>query len=212
MEDLKKRENSWPRIIGAGPGSPQYFTLNLINSLARANKVFAAERILNVIRPYTKAELIKLEEDKQFYSMIKNIREEEGTYVLSTGDPMIAGLGPFFVNSLIEPGISSVQKCASLIHEPLTNSVILSTRYGKNYEKIKPVLELGLRVYLLPEPQLNIATIMRKLATLIKPTSNVAICMNLTLHDQRTYSGTINEFTELKDNGLKIIFIRPPSL
>lgn len=144
--------------------------------------------------------------------MIKSVGDEEGTYLLSTGDPMIAGLGKFFSNSQIEPGISSIQRCASLIHEPLIDSVLLSTRYGKNYDKIKLALEIGLGVFILPEPNLNVGQTARKLMSYIGSTVEMSVCLDLTLESQRIYRGSIMDLMNIDDNGLKVIFIKPPHI
>lgn len=77
--------------MGAGPGNPEYFTLKLINNLRDARKVIATKRLLIAVKPFTNAELVELEEGHGFYTMIKNIESKEGTLILSTGDPMIAG-------------------------------------------------------------------------------------------------------------------------
>ncbi|BCS91799.1 hypothetical protein L3N51_00320 [Metallosphaera sp. J1] len=197
--------------MGAGPGNPEYFTLKLINNLRDARKVIATKRLLIAVKPFTNAELVELEEGHGFYTMIKNIESKEGTLILSTGDPMIAGIGKFFPDHEIEPGISSVQKCASLIHEELTNSTIISTRYGKNYEKIDPALRLGFRVFLLPEPALTVGEIIRKLSLyLTNPGNmNVAVCLNLSLANERVIRGKISELSASDENGLKVIFISP---
>ncbi|ABP96242.1 MULTISPECIES: cobalt-precorrin-7 (C(5))-methyltransferase [Metallosphaera] len=211
MDYQPGQRNSWPKIIGAGPGSPDYFTLKLVNNLRDARKIIATRRVLSAVRPFTHAELIELEEGSKFYSMIKNVEAEKGTLILSTGDPMIAGIGKFFPHNEIEPGISSIQKCASLIHREITNSAIISIRYGYNYEKVDAVLRLGLSVFLLPEPGLTVGDSLRKLLLYItRPEKmEVSVCLNLSLENERVINGKMLELTDLNDNGLKVIFISP---
>lgn len=93
----------------------------------------------------------------------------------------------------------------------MTNSTIISTRYGKNYEKIDPALRLGFRVFLLPEPALTVGEIIRKLSLyLTNPGNmNVAVCLNLSLANERVIRGKISELSASDENGLKVIFISP---
>jgi len=211
LDILKIAKNSYIKILGAGPGNTDYFTLKLIKEVKSADIVVGDKRILESIKFITDAQLIYLKSDKNFYNNINNIKNLSGNVVvLSTGDPMISGLGKFFDDSEISPGISSVQLCASLIHKPLNESAIISVRYGSNYDKILAALNAGFRVFVLPDPYLNSKENFRKIVLLgLDPNKNAAICNNLGLPNEVIVKGKISELMQYDMNGLNIIFIEP---
>ncbi|WP_246263903.1 SAM-dependent methyltransferase [Metallosphaera tengchongensis] len=207
----KVQRNFWPKVLGAGPGSSKYFTTILLSSLKDAETVVASSRILQEIKKIsaTDAELIELPKGGELYEFLNTIKSKERTYVLSTGDPMVSGLGKFFPESEIEPGISSIQKCASLIHKPINDSAIISSRYKNNYGKISHLIALGLNVYLLPEPELTVSEVVKKIASNVGYKLRLHICIDVSLDTERVYVGSVEDFMNLDDNGLKVIFVEP---
>jgi len=211
LDILKTAKNSYIKILGAGPGNIDYFTFKLIKEVKSADIIVGDKRILELIKFITDAQLIYLRSDKNFYNDIENIKNLSGNVVvLSTGDPMIAGLGKFFDNSEINPGISSVQLCASILHKPLNESAIISVRYGNNYDKILAAINSGFRVFILPNPYLDLKENIRKILLLgLDPNKNAAICNNLGLPNEVIVKGKIGELMQHDINGLNIIFIEP---
>jgi len=210
--DIQKiARNSYIKVIGAGPGSIDYFTLKLIKEVKSADFIVGDRRILELIKFITDSQLIYLKSDKNLYNMIDNVKDLSGNIVvLSTGDPMLAGLGKFFNNSEVYPGISSIQLCASILHKSLNESAIVSVRYGSNYDKIVAALNAGFRVFILPNPYLDLKENFKKIILSgVGPDKNGAVCNNLGLTNEKILKGRISELMQYDVSGLSIIFIEP---
>ncbi len=188
-----------------------YFTLKLIEEVKVADYVIGDKRILDELRALTDAELIYLRSDSEFYSQLEEVKKLEGVKVfVSTGDPMLSGLGKVLKTSYVEPGISSVQLCASRLSEKLDDSAIISLRYDNRADKVARALSLGLGVYVLPNPYLSLGENLRNLIVYgVKPEADVGICVNLSLPDEKVIRGKASDLMDSNLRGLMVIFIKP---
>lgn len=86
-------------------------TLEAIKEISQAKSIYGSKRAIelakNHIRSGTPVHII---ED---YGMLRNLEEDADIVILSTGDPMLSGLG--YLKGRVIPGISSMQiACARL--------------------------------------------------------------------------------------------------
>ncbi|MCI2415088.1 MAG: SAM-dependent methyltransferase [Candidatus Aramenus sp.] len=211
MATRKEAKSTYVKVLGAGPGHYSYFTLKLIEEVKVADYVIGDRRILENLRALTDAELIYLRSDSEFYRQIEEANKLEGTKVfLSTGDPMLAGLGKVIKTPYVEPGVSSVQLCASRLGEKLDDSAIISLRYENNADKVSKALGLGLGAYVLPNPYHSVGENVRNLiAHGVRPDAEVGVCVDLSLPTEKVIRGTASELTSLDLKGLAVIFVKP---
>jgi cobalt-precorrin-7 (C5)-methyltransferase len=99
--------------------------------------------------------------------------------ILSTGDPMLAGLG--YLTGDVIPGISSLQVAAARLQIPIPRvSVVVA--HGKGHEKgIEDTVEeikRGKIVFLLADPKFSVQDLYSRLTLLSQPLK-VALCENL---------------------------------
>jgi cobalt-precorrin-7 (C5)-methyltransferase len=111
------------------------------------------------------------------FKNLKNLPTD--AVILSTGDPMLAGLG--YLSGDVIPGISSLQVAAARLHIPISRvSVVVA--HGKGHEKgMQDTIEeikQGKIVFLLADPKFSVEELYTRLTLLPLPLK-VALCENL---------------------------------
>ena len=131
------------KIIGVGAG-PGMLTMEAARAIREAGLIYGSERAIDLARgeidPGTDVRVI---ED---YKALRNLPQE--AVVLSTGDPMLSGLG--YLDGEVIPGISSLQvACARLKVSQL--KVVPITVHGRPMDPEPIIAELyrGRTVFLL---------------------------------------------------------------
>jgi cobalt-precorrin-7 (C5)-methyltransferase len=173
------------KIIGVGCG-PGLITAQAIGELKKARIVYGSERAIDLARPYLRSTCsVKSIDD------FKNLnRLPHESVILSTGDPMLAGLG--YLKGEVIPGISSLQVATARLHIPLARvSVVVA--HGRGHEKgmadTLSEVERGRIVFLLADPKFDVGELYLRLADLPQ-TIQVAVCENLGYPDERIVVGT----------------------
>jgi cobalt-precorrin-7 (C5)-methyltransferase len=120
----------------------------------------------------------------------------ENAVVLSTGDPMLSGLGKYAKKTdEIIPGISSLQvACARLCLEIDTIAVITahSRDIGNVKERILADLRNGKNIFLLPDHSFGV----KDIAGFLKKecfSKKISVCEKLGYPGERIVTGTIDE-------------------
>jgi len=194
-------------IVGVGPGSKEYITLNAMNTLKSSDIVVGSKRAL---------ELFDIEENKK-YVLLKDIigdlkkiveyakKNNKNITILSTGDPCFSGLLKTLLKYNIVkkedieviPGISSIQVAASKLKISWEDYHIL-TLHGKEKNK-KLLLELiknNKKVIFLPSNDLR-----KDISYLIKngidANKKIIICENLTYPNERIINCKLKEVLDL---------------
>jgi cobalt-precorrin-7 (C5)-methyltransferase len=175
-------------IVGVGAG-PELLTERAIYAIETARSVYGSKRAIELAKKHIKCNAQEITD----YSLVSL---PEDAVVISTGDPMLSGLGKFAKNeSEIIPGISSLQlACSRLCVDIETISVI--TAHSRDIDKVKAQLilelKLGKNVFLLPDPSFGV----HEVAEFLKSESirrNISICERLAYPDERISSGTVEE-------------------
>ena len=96
-------------VVGVGL-KKEHLTDEAKNVISRARKVYGSARAIEIAKEWIRGDRIVMRGfNEEAYRKIEEESRRKDVAVLSTGDPMAAGLGRFFRNAKIIPGISSVQ-------------------------------------------------------------------------------------------------------
>jgi cobalt-precorrin-7 (C5)-methyltransferase len=180
-------------VIGVGCG-PGMMTEEAIRELAKARTVHGSKRSLELARPHLRkgAKTVQVED----YQALDEV--PDNAVLLSTGDPMLAGMG-YRANRVI-PGISSLQAAYARLGAPLENTVIMSAQGKYRAMALINAAEEVLRgrnVFLLVDPTFSVAELADKLAS-SSPECRIAVCERLGYEDERVQVGTPLEPPEAK--------------
>ncbi|MBI0584279.1 MAG: cobalt-precorrin-7 (C(5))-methyltransferase [Methanomassiliicoccus sp.] len=147
-------------VVGVGCG-PGMLTVEAIAHLRNASRIFGSRRALEMAGPYIPphCEVAPIED----YSRIGELPED--AVVLSTGDPMLSGLGHLGVD--VVPGISSMQCAFSRLRLPLARAVVVDA-HGKDEsaarEEMLEEVSRGRIPFVLTGPEFDIADLARIMA------------------------------------------------
>ncbi|MCS7122085.1 MAG: SAM-dependent methyltransferase [Archaeoglobaceae archaeon] len=112
------------KIVGVGICDGQ-ITERAAKIISEAEVVFGSKRAISLASKYIRGKIFEIKKfEKEVYSEIEKIGAEKNVVVLSTGDPMVAGLGSK-IRGTVEPGISSVQMALAKVKEDLCNVVVI---------------------------------------------------------------------------------------
>lgn len=175
------------KIVGVGCG-PGMLTEEAIRAIESAALIYGSDRAIELARPHIPpACTVKTIDD---FKALHTLPEE--AVVLSTGDPMLAGLG--YLDGEIVPGISSLQIAAARLRIPLAR-IVTVVAHGTGHEQgIRDTIEEVSRkriVFLIADPKFNIREFYTRLRALGIPLQ-VAICENLGYPDERITVGRID--------------------
>jgi len=140
-------------IVGVGAG-PQMLTEQAARAVARARLIYGSKRAIDLVRRHIDADCaVSIIED---YKMLHHLPDD--AVVLSTGDPMLSGLG--YLKGEVIPGISSLQVgCARLKISELL--VVPITVHGRRLdpEAIAFELQRGKTVFLLTDEETDLQSL-----------------------------------------------------
>ncbi len=175
------------KIVGVGCG-PGMLTEEAIVAIEGATAIYGSDRAIDIARPHISPGCpVKTIDD------YKSLRELTGDFViLSTGDPMLAGLG--YLNGDVTPGISSLQIAAARLRIPLARVAVV-VAHGTGHESaIRDTLgELGRKkiVFMLTDPKFDVSVLNEKLGAAAGPV-RIAICENLGYPEERIVTGPLS--------------------
>jgi cobalt-precorrin-7 (C5)-methyltransferase len=168
------------KIIGVGCG-PGMLTEQAIREISRAATIYGSQRAIELAQlHFSPGCAVKTIDD------FKNLKKlPQDAVILSTGDPMLAGLG--YLAGEVIPGISSLQVATARLHIPVSQvSVVVA--HGKGHEKGMQdtigELKRGKIVFLLADPKFNVRELYTRLSTLSMP-MKIALCENLGYPSER---------------------------
>jgi len=173
------------KIVGVGCG-PGMLTAEAAGVIAGASLVYGSARAIALARDAIApgSEVHEIEDYRSLRSLPAH------AVVLSTGDPMLAGLGS--LPGEVVPGISSLQVASARLKVPLARIVVISA-HGKDHARaITEAREetLGGRVvFLIADPAFDVGT----LAAALPPETWLAVCEDLGYPAERIAVGTAAE-------------------
>jgi cobalt-precorrin-7 (C5)-methyltransferase len=140
------------KIVGVGCG-PGMLTEIAIGVISGADLIYGSKRAIDTVRPYIK-DGCNVQEIRDYRGLAAL---PENAVILSTGDPMLAGLG--YLPGDVIPGISSLQLAAARLHLSLAKvSVVLAHGRDHSHATEKTLLELsrGKIVFIVPDPKFSV--------------------------------------------------------
>jgi cobalt-precorrin-7 (C5)-methyltransferase len=177
------------KIVGVGCG-PGMLTEEARRAIASATSIYGSDRAIELARRHIPdgCNVRSIDDFKNLSHL------PEDAVILSTGDPMLAGLG--YLNGEVIPGISSLQVAAARLRIPLS-CVAVVVAHGKGHEKgmQETLLELqrGKIVFLLADPKFVVPELYQRLsAAEIPEPLRIAVCENLGYPDERVVTGDLS--------------------
>ena len=132
LEEAKPDRGKGVVVVGVGC-CPGHITEKAIEELKRAEVVFGSRRALEIAKGFIRGKVVELRRfDEETMRRIEELGKERRVAVLSTGDPMVAGLGKKIEGEVV-PGISSVQLALAKLKLDLSEVVVLDC-HGKGCE------------------------------------------------------------------------------
>lgn len=189
------------KVVGVGCG-PGMLTEAAIIAIKSAMLIVGSDRAIALCRPYLRqGSEIRIIED---YKSLRTLPDH--AVVLSTGDPMISGLG--YLGGEIIPGVSSVQLGAAKTGISLTNMFII-TAHGRDHKQAisecVEMLKAGRKTCIIADPAFPVDTLASSLA-IINPRAHIILCENLGYPDERICKGTTQNPPTIQ-GGMYILFI-----
>ncbi len=177
------------KIVGVGCG-PGMLTEEAIQVIQSAKSLYGSDRAIELAREHIPegCDVRSIDDFKKLPHL------PEDAVILSTGDPMLAGLG--YLNGEVIPGISSLQVAAARLRIPLARVAVV-VAHGRGHEQgmHETLLELkhGRIVFLLADPKFDAAELYRRLSAAEIPAPlRVAVCENLGYPDERIVTGDLS--------------------
>jgi len=174
------------KIVGVGCG-PGLLTDQAIRIIRQAKTVYGSSRAIEIAREH-----IPTGCRVRSISDFRNLAHlPDDAVVLSTGDPMLAGLG--YLAGDIVPGISSLQVAAARLRFPLSKAAVV-VAHGHGHEKAMQEtgeeIKRGKIVFLLADPKFDVPELYRRLGAMgLSAQMKIAICENLGYPDERIATG-----------------------
>ena len=172
------------KVVGVGCG-PGMLTQEAIRALQDANVIYGSERAIERAVTHIRSDCtVHVIVD---YKALRTLPDE--AVVLSTGDPMLAGLG--YLGGEIISGISSYQYACAKLGVPMTNTVIVNA-HAKDHEQATEEISFEIRrgkiAFLIADPEFAPSV----LAEALKAHSlqcRIAICERLGYPDENISLG-----------------------
>ncbi len=170
------------KIIGVGCGEGMLTKEGEI-ALSEAKSVYGSGRAIELIRAFIPKEANVVEITD--YKALRTLPDD--AVVLSTGDPLMAGLG--YLPGEVVCGISSMQTAFARLHAPWTNVAVINA-HGKDHQDaiFRTVQDIaaGHSVFLITDPVFSVEELARSLPADV----NIAVCEDLGYPYERIAEGT----------------------
>ncbi|WFN35678.1 cobalt-precorrin-7 (C(5))-methyltransferase [Methanogenium sp. S4BF] len=172
------------KVVGVGCG-PGMLTEAAIAAIRDADLIYGSERAIERAAAHIRTDCVT--EVISDYRALRHL--PESAVLLSTGDPMLAGLGS--LGGEVIPGISSYQYACAKLGVPMTKTAIVNA-HAKDYEtafgEICFEIERGKTVFIIADPGFVPALLAERL-TEQSLKCRIALCERLGYPDERIALG-----------------------
>ena len=216
-------------LVGTGCGDPGTMTVEVKKTIERADMIIGARRLLEAVEPYTKEDCVGVPEIRPD-AILEAIRNaERGTSkgadsaeaedyhicVAYSGDsgfysgtrslvPLLEDAG---IESVVVPGISSVQVMAARLQRPWQDWKLVSA-HGTDCDAVAEVMD-GKEVFFLTGGSLGPAELCAQLADAGLGGLKVCVGERLSYEGERIVSGTAAAFAEQQFDALSVMLVEP---
>ncbi|HMK15524.1 MAG TPA: cobalt-precorrin-7 (C(5))-methyltransferase [Methanomicrobiales archaeon] len=187
------------KVVGVGC-APGLLTEEAIRALRRAGKVYGSRRAIEIAREVLPRSC-EVHEIRDYSS--PDIPED--AVLLSTGDPMLAGLGDR--GGEVITGISSLQLAFARLRLPLARVSVVDGHARAATEAVAATVEevrRGKIVFLLPDPSFPLDTLAGALRD-AGISSTIAICEDLGYPSERIAGGTPTSPPEVRSRLFSLV-------
>jgi len=188
------------KVVGTGCG-PGMITLEAICVIQQARIIYGSARAIELVLEHI-PEACEISEIKD-YRKIQELPED--AVLLSTGDPMLTGLGGY--GSVIVPGISSMQVAFARLRLPLSDAVIV-TAHGRDHQTaMKLAAEEVTRnriVFLIADPGFDVKALSGYMIG-CGLSSDIVLCEELGYPNERIVKGTVSSPPEIKSGMFSLV-------
>ena len=189
------------KIVGVGCG-PGMLTEKAVRVIGNANLIYGSERALEL----TSAHIGK-ECDARIITDYKSLRTlPDSAVILSTGDPMLAGLG--YLDGEIISGISSYQYACAKLKIPMTKTTIVNAHakdHGKAFDEICFDVSRKKIVFIIADPEFSTERLAERLEK-ESPNCSIAVCERLGYPDEIIQKGDVRNPPSPR-SGLFVLFV-----
>jgi len=189
------------KIVGVGCG-PGMLTEDAVSAIENADLIYGSGRAIELASAH-----IRQGCDARIITDYKSLRTlPDNAVVLSTGDPMLAGLG--YLPGEIISGISSYQYACAKLKIPMTKTTIVNA-HAKDHEKaIEDVsfeISRGKIAFVIADPEFDIDMLAKRLSA-GSPGCKIAVCERLGYPDERISTGNVND-PPAAESDLFVLFV-----
>jgi cobalt-precorrin-7 (C5)-methyltransferase len=171
------------KIVGIGCG-PGMITEEAAAVIAAATLVMGSKRALELA-----ASNIPSDCERKVITDFSSLAIPDHAIILSTGDPMLAGLG--YLGGDVVPGISSLQVAASRLHLPIEEIAIVIA-HGKShdhaFQEARVAVDRGKIAFIVADPKFSVPGLAAALEGAGKDLS-IAVCEELGYPGERIELG-----------------------
>ena len=194
------------KIVGVGAG-PKMITEQAIEVIKAAEVVYGSTRAIELAKAHIRGEARVLTNFDTF-------EDNEHVCILSTGDPMLSGLGKKAPNNAeIISGISSLQLACARQKVDIADLLVVTT-HGRNLseskDKLKSIFTFGRKLFVLPDPGFDLSEICTFLDT-CGYKGDVALFEDLGYENERITYGSLQSPPD-RTSDLFCVLITPQNI
>lgn len=207
-------------IVGVGPGSPAYLTTQARQIIERSDVIAGYELSLNAVRELLKHKMVLVQTVENRNEILDIVAREKdkgkNCSILRVGDPCyssgIQELLERFKGARIIPGISSIQIATARLGLVLEETAILTFHIDADIETVKVELLNSVRESKIAVVLVGSRFMPRDVANFliqngIDSKLPVTIYENLTLENETTFSGELNDILGREFSYLSVMII-----
>ena len=176
------------KVVGVGCG-PGMLTEAAIAAIRDAGQIYGSERAIVRAAAYIRADCpVHAIKD---YKALRSLPDT--AVVLSTGDPMLAGLG--YLGGDVISGISSYQYACAKLGVPMTKTVIVNAHakdHEQAFEDIIFEIRRGKTAFVIADPVFDVASLVKQLNE-EQLDCSIAVCEQLGYPDESIRMGDVHE-------------------
>lgn len=207
-------------IVGVGPGSPAYLTTQARQIIEQSDVIAGYELSLHAVRELLKDKTVLLQTVENRNEILDIVAQEKdkgkNCAILRVGDPCyssgIRELLEQFKGAEIIPGISSTQVASAKLGLVLEETVILTFHIDADIETVKSELLNSVRANKTAVVLVGSRFMPGDVANFLIQNNidsklSVTIYENLTLENETTFNGKLNDLLERKFSYLSVVII-----